>query len=203
MGKKYLLIILMIILIIVVGCDNYIASNDELVKLDHLKTPDELEIWIPDLNKRNLELSITGLEINDLISKSNQLSNEEMKELEEKIDQYTIEVNELQNQIIRITNPEAIKDVFDKIRESKANYDKYLSEDLLRNANYYAVLLSYKDIDILTNSLEDGYIFSLLIFEDNTLVFFDKVFDGELESVEINAQFDYEWFYSQIEQGGK
>ena len=64
--------------------------------------------------------------------------------------------------------------------------------------------LFYDGIEILTDSLEDGYILSLLIFEDNTLVFFDKVFDGVSEPKEINVKFDYQWFSNQVEQeGGK
>ena len=213
MGKKHFLIILMVALVILVGCntnktsnvelvklDNNKISSDKVVNLDNIKAPDRLGIMTPCLNKKNQELTIKAAEIGDLLNNSNNLSDQEMEELEETMEKYANEVYELQKQIIRITNPEIIEELFDKIRGLRGEYGNYLREDILRKANYYSVLLFYEDIDLPTHSLEDGYVFTILIFTDNTLVLFDSASDGSFISREIHAQFDYEWFSNQIMQ---
>ena len=116
----------MVALIIMAGCNNNKTSNDELVKLDNIKTPDELEIMTPSMNRKNQELAIKVSKTVDLINNSNNFSDQEMEELEEAMEKYAIEMNELQNQIIRITNPEVIEDLFDKIRGLRGVYGKYL-----------------------------------------------------------------------------
>lgn len=199
MGKKYFLITVLAALIILVGCNNDIKANIRGIELDHIKTPDRLEIWSPDINKKNQELGALGLEISDLMNNSANLSDEERKELEEKINYYTLKVDEFHEQIINIDNQEVIEDIFNKIRESRGIYDRYLTEDLLRSFDYYSAQLFYEGVDMQTKNLEDGYIFSLFIFDDNTLVFFDKVYDGGLEPREIIVQFNYKWFSNQVE----
>lgn len=199
MKKQYLIVTLIATLLILVSCNSDIATNNEILKLDNLKTPDRLEIFSPDLNKKNQELATEGLEILDLMKNSDNLSDEEIEELEERIANHQIELDKYRNQTIIIDSKEVVENIFNKIGESTGVYDRYLSKELLKNSDYYYVKVFYEGIDLHAQNVQDGYISIMYIFKDNNLIFFDKFSDGESESREIKVDFNYEWLKEQVE----
>lgn len=204
MYRKGPLIALVISILVLTGCSNGRPSSNDIddqatISLEHVLTPHELIVYKPEANKIALEMKRISIKMIEEYNNGKDLSEEQMKEFEKLRDNYRTKGFEFVEQHFSIDNPKVINHIFDKIKASKAVRSEYLNDKGLEESNYYLVHVEYGDERNFR--LEDGYMLSFRIFEDNTLVIVTLAEESIRNTIEIKTEFDYEVFENIINEG--
>lgn len=200
MRQTYFLLILAVLLLITVSCSN--SMNGDAVKLDHLKTPERLEVESKAVFEKIQQLGPMGMAVGDLQNKAPNLTDEEKAELEDKRESLRGNLQEIESVKIIITDKDVIGAIFDKIRETTARYLEDLDDSTWQESEYFRVFAYYDDdaISLATHggdnlyTVSDGYILSFYVCEDNMLI----SSDGAAEPKALAIPFDFDWFQELI-----
>lgn len=200
MRQTYFLLILAVLLLITVSCSN--SMNGDAVKLDHLKTPERLEVESKAVFEKIQQLGPMGMAVGDLQNKAPNLTDEEKAELEDKRESLQENLQEIESAKIKITDKDVIGAIFDKIRETTARYLEDLDDSTWQEPEYFRVFAYYDDdaISLATHggdnlyTVSDGYILSFFVCEDDMLIFSD----GAAEPKALAIPFDFDWFQELI-----
>lgn len=198
--QTYFLLILAVLLLLTVSCSDSI--NGDAVKLDHLKTPERLEIESKATFEKIQQLGPMGMAVAELQNKAPDFTDEEKAELEDKRESLQEDLQEIESAKIIITDEDVIGAIFDRIREATARYLEDMDDSSWKETEYFRVL-AYYDGNAISHAthggdnlytVSDGYILSFFICEDDTLIFSD----GAAEPKVLTIQFDYDWFQELI-----
>ena len=199
--QTYFLLILAVLLPFTVSCSDSI--NGDAVKLDHLKTPERLEIESKDTFEKIQQLGPMGMTVGELQNKVPDLTDEEKAELENKRKSLQENLQEIESAKIKITDKDVLGAIFDKIREVKASYLEDMDDSTWQEPEFFRVFAYYDGdaISLATHggdnlyTVSDGYVLSFFVCEDDTLIFSD----GAAEPKALIIQFDYDWFQELID----
>ncbi len=194
--QTYFLPIFAVLLLITVSCSS--SMNGDAVKLDHLKTPERLEVESKAVFEKTQQLGPLGMAMAELQNKAPDLTDEEKAELEDKRGSLRENLQEIESAKIKITDIDVIGAIFDKIREATARYTEDMDDSTWKESEYFRVAAYYDGdaISLATHggdnlyTVSDGYILSFYVCEDGTLIFSD----GAAEPKALTIQFDYDWF---------
>lgn len=160
--KIYIILILFLLLLIFTGCNTQ-NSNELSGDLSYLKIPDEIYILpsslIEDLEEANNKI----LEINNKIDryKSNQVSQELLESLNQAIEvTYAIKSKK-----VHVNDSKFIKKIFSNLSTSEGK----IINSKIENPEYVLELV-YDDIRINQEYLTKGYVPSISLFGDGTVI---------------------------------
>lgn len=198
--QTYFLLILAVLLPFTVSCSDSI--NGDAVKLDHLKTPERLEIESKDTFEKIQQLGPMGMAVADLQNKAPNLADEEKTELEDKKESLRENLLEIESAKIKITDEDVIGAIFDRIREATARYLEDIDDSSWKETEYFRVFAYYDGdaISLATHggdnlyTVSDGYILSFFVCEDDMLIFSDGAADPKVYTI----PFDFDWFQGLI-----
>lgn len=197
--QSYFLLILAVLLFFTASCSN--SMNCDAVRLDHLKTPERLEIESKAVFEKIQQLGPMRMAVGGLQNKTPNLTDEEKAELEDKRESLRENLLEIESAKIKITDEDVIGAIFNKIRETTAGYLEDVNDDSWQESEYFRVFAYYDDaISFATHggnnlyTVSDGYMLSFFVCENDTLIFSD----GAAEPKVLIIQFDYDWFQELI-----
>jgi hypothetical protein len=199
--QTYFLPIFAVLLLITVSCSS--SMNGDAGKLDHLKTPERLEVESKATFEKIQQLGPMGMAVAELQNKAPDLTDEEKAELEDKRGSLRENLQEIESAKIKITDIDVIGAIFDKIRESTARYTEDMDDSTWQEPEFFRVFAYYDGdaISLATHggdnlyTVSDGYVLSFFVCEDDTLIFSD----GAAEPKALIIQFDYDWFQELID----
>ncbi len=209
MNKRCLLLVILVSLLILAACDDsnsdsQLSSGNEFesVKLDNLEVPRELKIMTPEVSTMYQEFYVRWRTILEEYNGGTNLSEAETEKYEEQLALYTEELDEWQEKIIVMDDPEIIGNIFEKMQNSKAVYDdESLEVESVKEGEYYSIEPLYAPNQQGEQNFEEGYIVGMMIFEDDTLYLLGATGDIHAPEAEmIRMEFDYQWFDHQINQ---
>lgn len=198
--KNYFGVFLMATCIILTSC-NTGATNNEVIELNYINTPNKLIIIEPQLQKKYQEIHTKGKEAQDMLDNHSNLNDSEVEIMERKLLELTLQAQELENEKIVIKDKYTIEKIFDRIKDGNAQTTTNFNMENHKDSPFYTVEVFYDDVStpIAHQRLLDGYINYLWVFENNTIII-PKYSEDYKEAKMLKIQFDYDWFEEQVNQ---
>jgi len=182
------------------ACSGIGTMASEEIDLQHLVTPARLAVQNKEVYDMVQEIgnSGPGVAIDDL----SQLEDEERQEVETFFGQLPERMQEIEERTIEIRDEATIESIFDALRTASGEYvndDEDVTSWL--EGDFYYLRVFYEDESInqkgyamdYPEQLQDGYVFTLYVLEDDRLFFSDAKMKDEGGQGLVVVPFDFQW----------
>ena len=199
--RKWLVGMICLMGLFLVACSGSGTMPNEEIDLQHLETPAGLMVQNKEVYEMVQEIgnSGPGVAFDDL----SQLKDEERQEVETFFGQLPERMQEIKERTIEIRDEANIESIFDALRTVSGEY-VHDDEDVTSwlEGDFYYLRVFYEDESInqkghamdYPEQLQDGYVFTLYVLEDNRLFFPDGKMKDEGGQGMVTVPFDFQWF---------